>query len=215
MSTTRKAFLYLFVGTNGTGKTSRIKELIEEVAGRVLIVPSNRLDDAWKGIPELSMKVFQDEDPINGKAIKSIRCPDMGSFTGARVFHVEDPRYLDAITDERHGFKNGVLVMDDFRNYIPSKGALPPAVVKMIVGRRHRMLDISMACHAFQDMNLQLMQFSPELYIFQTSLPPNDAVEGKVTDWQGLLEVSTRVNRIASKLEQADDRFYFERFIPA
>ena len=215
MTGTRKAFLYLFIGTNGTGKTTRIKELVEEIGSRVLIVPSNRLDDAWKGIPELTMRVFQDEDPISGKPIKAIRCPEMATFSGTRVFHIEDPRYLDAITDERHGFKNGVLVLDDFRNYIPSKGQLPPAVVKMLVGRRHRMLDICMAAHAFQDMNLQLMQFSPELYVFRTTLPPNDAVEGKVADWQGLLDVASRVNRIAAKLELPEDRFYYERFIPA
>lgn len=72
------------------------------------------------------------------------------------------------------------------------------------------MLDRFMACHAFQDLNMQHMQFDPELYIFRTTWPPNETVEGKVAKWGELLATVERVNRKA----QANP-YYFERFVPA
>ncbi|HMZ48272.1 MAG TPA: hypothetical protein PL010_14770 [Flavobacteriales bacterium] len=206
----RKAFLYLFVGTNGTGKTTRAKDLLD-INPRNLIVPSNRLDSAWSRYPELAITVEHEDDPMNpGKQRRVVRCPEMASFTGTRVLHIDNPAKLQAITDERFGFRNGLLFIDDFRNRMPHKGDLPSDVLNMLTGRRHRMLDIALAMHSFQDMNLQLMQFQPELFIFRTTLPPNDAVEGKVADWQGLVRTANRVNDRAK-----DNRYYFEHFIPA
>ena len=43
--------------------------------------------------------------------------------------------------------------------------ALSSALVNTRTGPRGRMLDIAMACHAFNDMNLRLMQFNPELFV--------------------------------------------------
>ena len=206
----RKAFLYLFVGTNGTGKTTRAKDLLA-VNERNLIVPSNKLDSAWQQYPELKVKVEHEPDPMNpGRQRRVVYCPEMATFTGTRVLHIADPAMLHAITDERHGFRNGLLFIDDFRNRMPHKGDLPSHVLELLTGRRHRMVDIALAMHSFQDMNLQLMQFQPELFIFRTTLPPNDAVEGKVADWQGLVATANRVNTRATT-----DRFYFEHFIPA
>lgn len=206
----RKAFLYLFVGTVGTGKTTQAKNLLA-INERNLILPSNKYDDAWDGIPELKWQVDHEPDPMNpGKQRRVIWCPEMATFTGARVLNITDPAILQAVTDEQRGFRNGFLFIDDFRNRMPHKGDLPAHVLEMLTGRRHRMLDVALAMHSFQDMNLQLMQFQPELFIFQTTLPPNDAVEGKVADWQGLVETANRVNQRAHR-----NRFYFEHFIPA
>ena len=207
---TRKAFLFLFVGTNGTGKTTRAKDLLA-INERNLIIPSNKLDSAWQQYPELKVKVEHEPDPMNpGKQRRVVYCPDMSTFTGTRVLHITDPIMLHAITDERHGFRNGFLFIDDFRNRMPHKGDLPAHVLELLTGRRHRMVDIALAMHSFQDMNLQLMQFQPELFIFRTTLPPNDAVEGKVADWQGLVATADRVNERARS-----NRYYFEHFIPA
>lgn len=208
--TTRKAFLYLFVGTNGTGKTTRAKDLLG-INERNLILPSNRLDTAWQGYPELAWKVDHEPDPMNpGKQRRVIYCPEMATFTGTRVLHITEPAIMQAVTDEVRGFRNGFLFVDDFRNRMPHKGDLPADVLQLLTGRRHRMVDIALAMHSFQDMNLQLMQFQPELFIFRTTLPPNDAVEGKVADWQGLVATANRVNERARQ-----DRFYFEHFVPA
>lgn len=65
-----------------------------------------------------------------------------------------------------------VLIIDDFRNRLPHKGGLPAHVLELLTGRRHRMVGIALAMHSFQDMDIQLMQFQPELFIFQISLPP-------------------------------------------
>lgn len=206
----RKAVFYAFVGSNGTGKSTTMKRMME-LNARNLVVPSNRLDSAWSDYPELVPEVYLEDDAWNpGKKRRAFRAAEMASFQGARVLHIDDPAQLHAITDERHGMKNGGLFLDDFRNYIPSKGMLPPHVSKVFTGRRHRMLDIFMACHAFQDLNMQLMQFEPELYVFRTTLPPNEAVEGKVAKWEELLEVVERVNRKAQT-----NPYYFERFVPA
>lgn len=206
----RKAFLYLLIGTNGTGKTTQAKHLLQ-INERNLVLPSNRMDSAWDQYPELKVQVDLEPDPMNpGKQRRVVYCPEMNTFKGTRVLHVTEPAMLGAVTDERLGFRNGFLFIDDFRNRMPHKGDLPAHVLELLTGRRHRMVDIALAMHSFQDMNLQLMQFQPELFIFRTTLPPNDAVEGKVADWQGLVAAANRVNERARA-----NPFYFEHFIPA
>ena len=136
----------------------------------------------------------------------------LDSFTGSRVVHAEDPATFRAICDQRTGYMRGSLFLDDFRNYVPSKGNLPGDVVAMFSSRRHRMLDLFLACHSFQDINIQLMQFNPTFVVGYVTVPPNDTSLAKMERADELQAVYERVRKVN---EAKGTRHYFEEFTPA
>lgn len=208
----REAEYLILVGVNGTGKSTVLVDFIHGNE-RNLVLPSNRADKAWFDVPELNAGpvtyVPDPENPRNQIPVADV--PDMRTFIGTRVFHMDAaPRArFGAVVDGMRGFVNGGLVLDDFRGYIPSKSTLPAFVTNMFKDRRHRMLDIAMACHSFQDINSQLMSWGPKFLVFRTTLPPNDNVLDKVHNPDALLACIARVN------ERAKSRpHYHELFLP-
>lgn len=213
-SNVRQPFLRIAVGTNGTGKSSLLKQYLE-LSPRNLIVPANRNDAGvtWPGIEELAVKAIYEPDALDpkGKEVLVIHAPEMHKFHGNRLLHIDsDTRRVSALTHPKLGFQTGTLFLDDFRKYVPHKGDLPPHLANMFGDRRHINLDIWVAVHSFNDINIQLLGWDCELYIFRTTLPPSDAVRGKVRNWDQLLETIDRVNRKA-----IHDPHYVERFVPS
>lgn len=211
----RQAELAILIGTNGTGKSTALKALLK-MNVRNLIIPSSRSDTAWQGVPELETYVTYGPDPDNPRReIPIPRIKELGSFTGNRVLHVDgNARLFDAVCDPRTGYFNGGLILDDFRRYIYTKGTLRSTVDGLFINRRHRMLDIYMACHAFQDISADVFRFDPMLYVGYTSLQPSEAVRGKVRRWEQLLQVIDRVNRTNQQRPEGQ-RWYKEAFNPA
>lgn len=211
----RQAELAILVGTNGTGKSTALKELLT-MNERNLIIPSSRTDTAWSGLPELKSSVVYEADPNNPRReIPVVRVQDLQTFTGNRVLHVDgNAKVFEAVLDPKRGYFNGGLILDDFRRYIYTKGSLSSGVDGLFIGRRHRMLDIYLACHSFQDISADLFRFDPTLYVGYTTLPPNDAVQGKVAKWRELLATIERVNRTNAARPEGK-RYYREAFEPA
>ncbi len=208
----RKALLAIFIGTNGTGKTTLMKLLLD-ANERNLIIPSGRDDIAWRGIPELTYQGALVDDTMRpGKKMHTVLVPEIEEFTGNRLLHVDgDPRIFNAVSDRRTGFRNGGLFMDDFRNYVFTKGTLRQEVDGLFINRRHRMLDICMACHGFEDVSRDLLRFEPILFIFRTTLPPTDASVEKMANADQFLATIDEVNYRAANGEP----YYFEPFKPA
>lgn len=206
--------LLILIGTNGTGKSTLLKKLLT-VNSRNLIIPANRLDPAWDGIAELGTSWKHRPDPRDAKGIRMEAyqaIDNLDTFTGNRLVHADSPETFAAVCDQRTGYMRGGLFLDDFRNYVPSKGNLPGHVVSMFSSRRHRMLDIFMACHSFQDVNLQLMQFNPTFVVGYVTVPPNDTSLAKMERAEDLQRVYERVRK---KNESMGTRHYFEEFTPA
>jgi hypothetical protein len=202
----REAKFWIFIGTNGTGKTTTMKKFL--VANkRNLILPANSIDKAWSGFTKIKPTNSFELDPNDFRGKRQLRVwrlPKMNSFTGDRVLDLSsikedaDLKGLFAcITNISKPFVNGGLFIDDFKNWIYTKGSLPFTVRKLFNDRRHRMLDIFMASHSFQDVNGDLIQFNPKFVIFKTTLPPNETVQKKIANFQELLDTIARVNRIA------------------
>jgi hypothetical protein len=215
----RQAQLFIFIGTNGTGKSTAMKAFLA-ANKRNLIMPANALDPAWASFPKIeptSTFVLDPDDYRQKRKRREWKLSKMNTFSGTKVLNVNSLKkdadfksLFSYITDTNKPYVNGGIFIDDFKNWIYTKGSLPIHVRRLFNDRRHRMIDIFMASHSFQDVNGDLIQFNPRLIVFKTTLPPNETVEKKITNYPQLLELIARVNQRAIK-----NPHYCEEFIPA
>lgn len=213
----RRPMLAILIGTTGTGKSTLIRKLLK-VNPRNLILPSNQADAnrTWPGIAPLTYRwEWIDDETKPGKKTNAVVVNDLDTFRGARLLFADgQPAVFDAAASGQHGFNAqpkgpAGLHLDDFRNYLYSKGTLRQPADMLLRNRRHRMLDITMACHGFEDVSRDLMRFDPVLFVFRTTLPPNEASLDKVRN-PGFEEMVERVNTRAKQ-----NPHYFEAFIPS
>lgn len=206
----REATLKIRIGTNGTGKSTWMKKYLP-VNDRNIVVPSSRDDSAFSGYPELKWEVVRMPDPFSGKDVPTVIFPEMATFTGTRVVHIDgDLRIFNGLIHPQRGFKNGGLFLDDFRMYVHSKGTITTEANALFLGRRHRMLDIFMACHSGQDISADFVKFNPTIIVGYTTLPPNENVLAKMPNGQAFADAVERVNRV-NLAKPAGQRFYCEQ----
>lgn len=215
MTEYRNPFLMIAVGAPGTGKSTLAAELMQ-YSERTLVIPANVADaaKAYPGIPSLAVKGIYEADELDpkGKERLQIIAPEITTFKGTRLLHVvEDDRRFSAVVHPYKGYRDGLLVLDDMKKYIPNKGDLPKRVVNYFSDRRHNCVDVYIALHNFDDVARQWYGWGAELVIFRTDLPPGDAVKKKVRNYDQMLEVIERVNRIA----QNGEPHYCEHFLPS
>ena len=197
----RKAEFIIMVGTNGTGKSTIMKKFLP-MNERNLIIPANGLDEAWLEIPKLECKPV-----FIGKKIDHYEIPGLNSFRGTRQVVIYDEKMFDAICHPENGYMNGGLFMDDFKNYIPTKGTLPANVNRLFSDRRHKMLDIFAATHSYQKINADMFDFEPTILQFKTTRPLTDYLSDKIMNFEELKVVFDRVNEKSEK-----NAHYFEIF---
>jgi len=100
--------------------------------------------------------------------------------------------------------------MDDFKMYIYSKGTITQQASALFIGRRHRMLDIFMACHSANDISADIIRFNPEIIVGYTTLPANDNTLAKMPNGELYARTEERVQAI--NLQQPEGkRFYAEK----
>lgn len=209
----RQAAFRIFIGTNGTGKTTTMKKYLS-VNERNLVVPSSRDDRAWQDYPELAWEVRQMPDPFTGKTVPTVVFPDMATFTGTRVVHVDgDQRIFNGLIHQTRGIKRAGLFLDDFRMYIYAKGTINREATQLFIGRRHRELDIFMACHKGSDISADLLGFNPDLVVGYTTSPPNDNTLAKVPNGERFMQTCQRVNSI--NLNKPEGQRFYKELVPA
>jgi hypothetical protein len=208
--TEREASFRIFVATSGCGKTTDIKTLLTPKR-RNLVVPSGRDDVAWHQFQPLEWQVIQAPDPWRpGKMMPKVIVPELDTFTGTRVLHVDGKqRIFDALIDPVDGYRGGRLVMDDFRNYVFSGGQLRNEVATFFRNRRHKMLDLFLACHSIEDVSRQILALNPRIIVGYTTTMPTDTSIAKVPNGQLLLDTMQKVNSI-NLARPEGQRFYKE-----
>lgn len=208
---TRQAKLMILVGTNGTGKTSAMKKLLA-INERNLVLPSGPFDPGWNGYPALSARIdgYLPNPDNPRQQLPNPVVDELTTFKGTKLLHVTDrPIYFNAVLDTHKGFQNGGLFLDDFRNYILTKGTLKSNVGELFRARRHKRLDIFMACHNWEDVSRDLVAFNPSFVIFKTTIPPTRNSVDKMANVEAFLAAVERVNRKAK-----ENPYYCELFEP-
>ena len=203
----RKALFEISVGTPGCGKSTLMTKMLD-INSRNLIFPSNTMDDTWKKYPS-KKPVFEwvvDPNDFKGnRQIKKWRIPGLNTFKGNLVVDMSGVReqkdqedILTSIASTEMPYMNGGIFIDDCKNFIPSKGTLKLDVSRMFRERRHRMIDIFLAVHGFEDINADMIKMGAAFWVFRTDLPPTDAVRRKFGEnIVHLEETRKRVNDIA------------------
>lgn len=213
----RQAEFLMLIGTNGTGKSTTFKKLLR-VNSRNLVIPANEFDPAWKEFPKIKPKrtfVLDRDDPKGQRQKPSWKVPGLMTFTGTVVLDISElETYEDclnvfkAICNTKNGMRGGGLFIDDFKNWIATKGTLPRHVRSMFGDRRHREIDLFLATHSFQEINMDFIQFAPKLVVYKTTTAPNKSVEGKIGNYDALLKTIKRVNQKAKT-----NKYYNEGFV--
>jgi hypothetical protein len=168
----------LLLGTNGTGKSTRLMDLAErriKQGHRVLFIPAHEHETSFNKYPPMHIK-------------------EVDTFTGGRRIYVtNEDQFVELILKIR----NLVLVCDDFRVYLP-KDRTHPEVRKLFIKRRHINVDIYMAAHGFKEVPPPFFAFMDYIFLHKTL----DASMNRIREFpnpKGLMEKVQEVNKAAQK----------------
>lgn len=180
----RPAESNIILGSNGTGKTTLLRSILQRSNQRTLIVTPDDIE--WTDYEAVTLD--KPEDFI---------------FTGIRR-HVFDPSKNGTLKKLEY-FKKGILVFDDCRSYFPAK--TPQELHQLLIRRRQREVDIFAVGHGFTEVPPVFFTFANGIFLFRTT---DNIIRRKdcLKDFDKTAGAQVRVNHKA-KL----DPHYFE-YIP-
>lgn len=139
---TRQSLFIIIVGTNGTGKTTVLRSLVNSQR-RLLVVDPDGME--WSDLPEL----------------KAQQVRMMSPTAKARVVG-PSPEELECLID----YSNGNLVLDDCRYYVKSR--IEESVRKTLVRRRQKSIDVYAVAHSLSEVPPTFWVFCTHLILFKT-----------------------------------------------
>jgi hypothetical protein len=176
----------LYLGYNGTGKTTALKKFIIQyvkAGNRVLIVTPDDMEFA----------TVEEIDIENKK--------ELASFLGIRKTIFLKSYTLEHISD----FRDGLLIFDDCRSYF---GANTDAQLhELLIRRRQRMIDVVAVGHGFTEVPPKFFTFASEIILFRT----NDRIDTRkryIREFEKVAMAQARVNK------KAENDPYYREVIP-
>jgi GTPase SAR1 family protein len=146
----RKTHQIIIVGTNGTGKTTLLAELVKNANNtgrRALIITPDPVE--WQNVEEIQ----PDSNLLR-----------QNGFTGVRkIVYYSESETLKPISD--HYF-DGLLIFDDCRAYFGSQTL--PTLKNIFIRRRQYMRDIIIVGHGFTDIPPQYYTYTTMFILFKT-----------------------------------------------
>jgi hypothetical protein len=157
------------IGTNGTGKSTVVKKLLQRTGGRALIFTPN--DNEWLEYPH-----------------NNLLHPADFNFKGA-CRHILP--YLDVLERAASCFYNGFLVFEEMRTYVRANTDM--LMRRFLIGRRQHMTDILFVCHGFSEIPPAFLTFISRLVIFRT-VEKIERSKQKLLQFDLLKEAQERIN---------------------
>ncbi len=173
MERQRAAKLTVIIGTNGTGKTTLLHEIISRARQRALIITPDSAE--WLQYPENELKT-----------------PDDFLFQGVQR-HIFSPR--DTL-DRIEFFSRGILVFDDCRSYLTS--TTDHRIHSLLIRRRQRMVDVFAVGHGFNEIPPVFFTFCSDIFLFRTTDNINRRKDC-LKDFDRMKIVQGRINKNAIK----------------
>ncbi len=178
----RAAKMTILLGTNGTGKTTLLRRILESSGQRCLVVTPD--DSEWRDFP-----------------LNELQSASDFMFTGI-CRHIFDPHKTHGTLQRIEYFKCGIIVFDDCRAYFQS--ATDDKIRQLLIRRRQREVDVFAVGHGFNEVPPVFFTFNTEIILFRTT---DNIIRRKdcLKDYDRALQAQKRVNA-KSKLEP----HYFE-----
>jgi|TARA_Y100000114_G_scaffold21423_1_gene17210 Cdc6-like AAA superfamily ATPase len=140
----RQSLFFIIVGTNGTGKTTLLNNILTETnRDKVLVVEPEGLE--WQHY-------------------KEINYDQIISFTKGKAKVINpSPEEIEQLMD----FNNGTLVLDDCRYYANKR--LQTAIRKILIRRRQNAVDIFAVAHGLSEVPPDFLTFCTHIIMFKTN----------------------------------------------
>ncbi len=181
---TRTPKQIIFIGTNGTGKTTALKKMVlaelKKKNSHVLVVVPDDME--WNSVP------FVHSD-----------FPErISHYVGIRKI-IYFPGLLEIISNN---FREGLLIFDDCRSYFTT--TTDPTLLNILIRRRQKMLDVAVVGHGFTQIPPAFFTFATHYVLFKTI----DNIERRKNVIQNFDEMKAAQLRINEK--SATDAHYNE-----
>lgn len=165
----RATQLISITGTNGTGKSTVIKELVNTAVkngDRALIVTPDEVE--WPSVPLVHQRLSH----------------HIQNYVGARKIVAYDDDFIEKVDLIIKYFRQGVLVFDDMMAY--NKHSTHPLLKRLMVRRRHMEVDIIAVGHSFTEIPPRFYSFISDFILFRSS---NDVMKRQDFLGKGLAKV--------------------------
>ena len=136
----RQVLFFIIVGTNGTGKTTLTKKLINN--RKTLVVDPDGLE--WGMIPTIDIE-------------------EITRLKDGKKARIIAPDYKDIV--ELVNYTHGNLVLDDCRYYVRSR--IEEGVRQLLVRRRQKDVDIFAVAHSLNEVPPTFWTFATHLVLFK------------------------------------------------
>jgi len=170
----RNAQQLIIVGTNGTGKSTFAKKLIDKkvsVGGRALII-TNHLNE-WQEVEMIDIQ----------------KTKEVHNFTGIRRSVIRPEQFKFLLS-----FHSGLLLFDDARRFLTSN--ISSEIDSLQISRRQKMLDIVVVAHSFNKIPPGFFAYATHYIMFKTVETARKR-SSYLFDIEEVLKVETSVNKKA------------------
>lgn len=187
----RDAQVTILMARNGTGKSTLVKTIADALGGKIVVVTMNGMPELWRPYP----------------AIDASKKAEWASWeTGIRqVYYMQHEketfRYIHSY------FRNGILILDDCRNYVSSNLDNQEHLKHLLIDFRHKMMDLFFVVHSPGQVPKQVWTFYSNVWVGATDalLPKSIGIDSGERIIAAQREVNERY-RLA--LEKEDGSHY-------
>lgn len=167
----------VLLGTNGTGKTTAVKNIAKLSGQRVLVITPD--DREWTEYPLTELRSGHSED---------------FQFAGIRRHIWNDKHTLKML----QYFQNGLIIFDDCRAYLRASTA--DEIRQLLIRRRQRNVHIMVSGHGFTEVPPVFFTFATDFILFFT----RDNIkrrEAYIRNFEAVQNKQEEVNAIAKGLK--------------
>lgn len=186
----RQPFMTAFVGVNGTGKSTKCKNLI---------IPKIRADRALIVTPDDTAEIWREYELIDTRDRL-----EMQSFTGIRTAHVLRQGKKKIFPQIVQNYSNGTLILDDCRPYIKSNIENSPGLYEFLVQWRHKNIEPFFLVHTPTQLPPELWGYMKYCWLSKTGrlINPNSF---NINEPDKFLTLQKAVNNQFKALEKKGD----------
>lgn len=146
----RRPFMTMVLGTNGTGKSTIMREILEKCNAKKALIVTNHIEE-WRDVVEVDLS--KKEDFL---------------YTGIRKTRCYQPTRTDVGTLAKlRYFRKGIIVFDDARLYM--KDAKTDNLIEdLMISYRQQELDIFVVAHGFTKVRPVFYSYVSNIILFRT-----------------------------------------------